>query len=65
MRLRYLPDAAVEQALRSIERIRPMKEPPGKLNVAFIVIALSIGWTAIAEAQAPIRIGASLSKTGT
>ena len=34
-----------------------MKETAWKLNVVFIVFALSIGWTTIAEAQAPLRIG--------
>ena len=34
-------------------------------RVAIIVVALSVGHPAGAEAQAPLRLGASLSKTGT
>jgi branched-chain amino acid transport system substrate-binding protein len=41
-----------------------MKTTARKLSVAFIVVALSAGGTAVAEAQPPIRIGGSMSTTG-
>jgi branched-chain amino acid transport system substrate-binding protein len=49
----------------NVERIRVMKGAGGSASVAFFVLALSLGHTAVGEAQAPIRVGASLSKTGT
>jgi branched-chain amino acid transport system substrate-binding protein len=51
--------------MMSVERIRVMTGAGGRVSVAFIVLALSVGHSVVAEAQAPIRIGASLSKTGT